>query len=163
MPQPERTLTLLIAATGLRISECLGLQWQDIDYDRNKIFVRRAWTRGQIGKPKSKASKAPVPLHSILATFLLEWQRETQYSKAGDWVFPCTRLEGKKPRVANMLVEDYLRPAAVKAGVPEVQNDQKVRFGFHVKFVTNEEVVANAVFSVVWNGGQGRNRTRTRY
>jgi integrase len=33
MPQPERTLTLLIAATGLRISECLGLQWADVDYD----------------------------------------------------------------------------------------------------------------------------------
>lgn len=32
MPQPERTLTLLIAATGLRISECLGLQWADVDY-----------------------------------------------------------------------------------------------------------------------------------
>jgi len=32
MPQPERTLTLLIAATRLRISECLGLQWKDIDY-----------------------------------------------------------------------------------------------------------------------------------
>lgn len=101
------------------------------DYDRNKIFVRRSWTRGQIGKPKSKASKAPVPLHSILATFLREWQRETQYSKCDNWVFPSVRLEGKKPRVANMLVEDYLRPAGVKAGAPELQDDQKVRFGFH--------------------------------
>ena len=27
--EPERTLTLLAAGTGLRISECLGLQWQD--------------------------------------------------------------------------------------------------------------------------------------
>jgi len=34
MPQPERALTLLIAATGLRISECLGLQWADVDCDR---------------------------------------------------------------------------------------------------------------------------------
>ena len=33
MPQAERTLTLLIAATGLRISECLGLQWADVDFD----------------------------------------------------------------------------------------------------------------------------------
>ena len=28
--EPERTLTLLAAGTGLRISECLGLQWQDV-------------------------------------------------------------------------------------------------------------------------------------
>lgn len=30
-----------------------------------------------------------------------------------------------------MLVEDYLRPAAVKAGVPELQDRHIVRFGFH--------------------------------
>lgn len=30
-----------------------------------------------------------------------------------------------------MLVEDYLRPAAVKAGLPELLTGQKVRFGFH--------------------------------
>ena len=27
LPEPERTLALLAAGTGLRISECLGLQW----------------------------------------------------------------------------------------------------------------------------------------
>lgn len=131
MPQPERTLTLLIAATGLRISEGLGLKWTDIDYDRRKVFVRRAWTRGEIGQPKSKASKAPVPLHAVLAAFLREWQTETVYSRPDDWVFPSEKLDGKQPRVANMLVADYLRPAALKAGVPELLDGQKVRFGFH--------------------------------
>jgi integrase len=131
MPHLERTLTLLIAATGLRISECLGLQWHDIDSGKQKIFVRRAWTRGEIGRPKSKASKAPVPLHPLLAAFLREWHNNTPYSKPEDWVFPSDRLEGKQPRVANMLVEDYLRPAAVKAGVPELLGSQRVRFGFH--------------------------------
>ena len=131
MPQLERTLTLLIAATGLRISECLGLQWQDIDYGKQKIFVRRAWTRGEVGKPKSRASKAPVPLHPVLAAFLREWHGQTPYSKPEDWAFPSERLDGKQPRVANMLVEDHLRPAAVKAGVPELLGGQRVRFGFH--------------------------------
>ncbi len=131
MPQLERTLTLLIAATGLRISECLGLQWQDIDYGKQKIFVRRAWTRGEVGKPKSRASKAPVPLHPVLAAFLREWHGQTPYSKPEDWAFPSERLDGKQPRVANMLVEDHLRPAAVKAGVPELLGGHRVRFGFH--------------------------------
>jgi integrase len=30
----ESSLTLLAASTGLRVSEYLGLQWQDIDYRR---------------------------------------------------------------------------------------------------------------------------------
>jgi len=129
MPQPERTLTLLIAATGLRISECLGLQWADVDYDRQQISIRRSWTGGKVGKPKSAASKAPVPLVPLLAGFIREWQQETPYSQPTDWMFASTRLKGKQPRVANMLVEDYLRPAAVKAGV--LVEGEKVRFGFH--------------------------------
>ena len=115
----------------MQISEDLGLQWGDIDWEKQKIYVRRAWTRGKIGRPKSKASKAPVPLHALLATFLREWKSNTLYSKPEDWVFASERLDGKQPRVPNMLVEDHLRPAAVKAGVPELLSGQKVRFGFH--------------------------------
>jgi len=57
------------------------------------------------------------------------WRRETPYSKPGDWVFPSTKLHGRKPRCANMLVEDYLRPAAVKVGV--LTEDDSRRFGYH--------------------------------
>ncbi|MGA9552702.1 MAG: tyrosine-type recombinase/integrase, partial [Candidatus Sulfotelmatobacter sp.] len=35
----------------------------------------------------------------------------------------------RQPRVANMLVADHLRPAAVKVGV--LTEGQDVRFGFH--------------------------------
>jgi integrase len=58
LPEPERTLTLLAAGTGLRISECLGLQWQDVSFAEAVIYVRRTWTCGQVGLPKSKASKS---------------------------------------------------------------------------------------------------------
>jgi len=137
--EPERTLTLLAAGTGLRISECLGLQWQDVNFADGMIHVRRTWTCGQVGLPKSKASKSPVPLHPLLAEFMLLWKQKTTYSLAGDWVFPSTRLDGKQPRVANMLVEDHLRPAALKAGVlsshrdvrGQLVDDDPRRFGFH--------------------------------
>jgi integrase len=94
--EPERTLTLLAAGTGLRISECLGLQWQDINFADGMIHVRRTWTCGQVGLPKSKASKGPVPLHPLLAKFILLWKQKTTYSQPGDWVFPSTRLNGKQ-------------------------------------------------------------------
>jgi integrase len=137
--EPVRTLTLLAAGTGLRISECLGLQWQDVSFADAVIQVRRTWTCGQVGWPKSKASKAPVPMHPLLAEFMFRWKRKTPYSQPGDWVFPSFKLKGQQPRVANMLVEDYLRPAAVKVGILSSHRDDKGRlvdddprrFGFH--------------------------------
>ncbi len=102
---------------------------QHYHYESKQIFVRRAWTGGRIGRPKSAASKAPVPLGPVLAGFIREWQQQTPYGQPTDWVFASTRLKGKQPRVANMLVEDYLRPAAVKVGV--LVEGEKVRFGFH--------------------------------
>jgi len=139
LQEPERTLTLLASGTGLRISECLGLQWQDVSFADKMIHVRRTWTCGQVGAPKSKASKGPVPLHPLLSEFMLLWKQKTPYSQPGDWVFPSIRLKGKQPRVANMLVEDHLRPAAVKAGIlsshrdgrGKLVDDDPRRFGFH--------------------------------
>jgi integrase len=129
LKEPERTLTLLAASTGLRISECLGLQWQDVSFSESIISVCRTWTCGRVGVPKSRASHAPVPLHPLLAEFMREWKNTTPYSETEDWVFASSKLKGKQPRTANMLVEDHLRPAAVRAGV--LKEDDKVRFGFH--------------------------------
>ena len=137
--EPERTLTLLAAGRGLRISECLGLQWQDVSFAEAVIQVRRTWTCGKVGWPKSKSSKGPVPLHPLLAEFMFRWKCKTPYSQPGDWVFPSFKLKGRQPRLANMLVEDYLRPAAVKAGIlsshrddgGKLVDDDPRRFGFH--------------------------------
>ena len=52
-----------------------------------------------------------------------------EYGQPTDWVFASTRLKGKQLRVANMLVEDPVRPDAVKASV--LKEGEKVRFGFH--------------------------------
>src|SRR5438876_4788989 len=86
--EPERTLTLLAAGTGLRISECLGLQWHDVDFANQRIHVRRTWVQGRMGSPKTQASKAPVPLHSLLAESMGKWKQESPYSEPGDWVLP---------------------------------------------------------------------------
>src|SRR5262249_18377927 len=77
--------------------------------------------------PKSKASKAPVPMHSLFAAHLLAWRGESSYSKAEDLVFPRLRLKGSNPPAPNMLVSDYLRGAAEKAGVVAPPRT----FGFH--------------------------------
>src|SRR5207253_3093058 len=84
---------------------------------------------GRFKQPKSKASKAPVPLHPLLAGFMLAWRERTHYPRDNDYVFPSVKLGGKKPLSASIMVQKYLRPAAIKAGV--IAADWKGRFGFH--------------------------------
>ncbi|HET9306116.1 MAG TPA: site-specific integrase [Candidatus Sulfotelmatobacter sp.] len=149
LPEPERTLTLLAAATGLRVSECLGLQWQDVDFLNQQIFVRRTWLSGRAGLPKSKASKAPVPMHLLLARFMQDWKNETPYGQLTDWVFASSRLKGKQPRSASIMVEDYVRPAAINVGILATHDTRRFRFhnlrhslaSFLVSVGTNPKVV----------------------
>ena len=68
-------------------------------------------------------------MHPVLAGFLMAWRERTPYAKDDDYVFPSFRLKGKKPLSASIMVQKYLRPAAVKAGV--IKEDERVRFGFH--------------------------------
>lgn len=84
--------------------EALGLQWQDMGFEESLIRVRRTWAWGKAESPKNKASKAPVPMHPLLAQFIEGWKCETPYSGSGDWVFPSFKLKGKQPRTANVLV-----------------------------------------------------------
>lgn len=51
---PEHyTLFLLLARTGMRIGEALGLQWSDLDYAGRFICVKRSLVRGRISTLKN--------------------------------------------------------------------------------------------------------------
>lgn len=118
----------MVAVTAVRIGEALGLMWSDIDWHKLKIHIRRAWVYGELGPPKSRASKAAVEMHETLAALLHAWRQRTLYGKDSDFVFASHKLHGEKPRLGSMIVQDYVRPAAVAAGV--IPQDCQ-RFGFH--------------------------------
>lgn len=125
----EQALVILVAATGIRISEAMGLQWEDIDYQNKQINLRRVWVKYTVvERLKTDDSEAPVPLTDLLADCLRGWQRETMYGRPNDWVFASTRSGGRKPRSSSVLTFDHLRPAAIAAGV-KLKKGQ--RFGFH--------------------------------
>ena len=123
-----RVLVIVVAVTAIRIGEALGLMWSDVDWKKLKINIRRDWVDGELGRPKSRASKAPVEMHETLAALLQVWRQETPYSKDSDFVFPSFKLHGKQPRLGSMIVQDYIRPAAV---VARVIAEDCPRFGFH--------------------------------
>jgi len=129
LDDPYRTLVFVVAVTGLRISEALGLQWRDLDYQGKEIKLQRVWVGSTLIEDlKTEASRAPVPLGNLLADALKRWHAETPYGNPGDWIFPSMKLNGNKPMSASIMTADKLRPAAIKSGVPVESGN---RFGFH--------------------------------
>jgi integrase len=125
----EWMLALVHAATALRPEECFALQWRDIDYQDSQILVRRARSKGKETGGKTEGSMKPVAMHPVLAAYLNAWRNETPYSKDDDWIFASFREKGRVPRAASSCGKDYLRPAAVAAGV--IAKDDRSRFGWH--------------------------------
>jgi integrase len=78
-----RVLVVVVAVTGARASEVLGHRWADLDFIRGRIHIRRAWTHGKLGKPKSRLSRRPVPMVTGLAALMETWRTETMYSRHG--------------------------------------------------------------------------------
>ena len=123
-----RCLVVLVAVTAMRTGEALGLKWGDIDWKKGKINIRRDWVSGALGEPKSLLSKAPVEMHETLAAVLQAWRDATPYASDDDFLFPSVKLKGKQPRGGAMIVADYVKPAAIRAGV--IAKDCR-RFGLH--------------------------------
>lgn len=66
----------LVLETGLRVGEIGGLQWEDIDFENNVLYVRRTLLQDAkkggfyFGTPKTKLSKRKVPLTNEAVTLL---------------------------------------------------------------------------------------------
>ena len=83
----ERTLYLTAAMTGLRRGELLALRWQDVDFNAGLIRVRRTFSRGQFGTPKSNCSSRTVPLAADVSDALHRHNRESRFRGNSDLVF----------------------------------------------------------------------------
>jgi len=44
IPEPFRTMVVVAACLGLRVSEILGLQWGDINWETLEVHIRRAFS-----------------------------------------------------------------------------------------------------------------------
>lgn len=123
----EHILYLTAAMSGLRRGELLALRWQDVDWQAGLIRVRRSYTRGEFGPPKSRRGSRAVPLAARLAAELEGHYRRSQFRAEEDLVF-C------HPQLGSVLDPAKLRKrfcAAVKrAGLRPVRfHDLRHTFG----------------------------------
>ena len=88
-------LFALLAYTGLRRGEALGLRWPDVDLDRRMITVRRSYD-GQTKSNKHRTVPVPASLVSTLRAYRLAepWQGELVFpNAAGGMYSPNAKLE----------------------------------------------------------------------
>jgi integrase len=48
LPSPVNIAVLFVAATGVRISGCLGLRWRHVLWDEGKISIEQVLRRGRL-------------------------------------------------------------------------------------------------------------------
>jgi integrase len=137
----ERTLVLLDAATGLRVSELLALRWEDVDFKTLELRVTRSIWHQVVGDCKTEASAKPVPLDSYMAEDLLRWQRMSPYPTPSDWVFASPTMKGKQPYWPDNLMKRYIRPVARKAGIRKQVGWHTFRHSFGTLLKANGEDV----------------------
>jgi integrase len=113
----HRTAILVAAVTGLRRSEIRGLKWSDVDFDQLWLRLKRGVVRKAQTRLKTEGSRRGVPLTQDLADAVLEWRRICLYKTDEDWVFASPTMNGGAPVWLDVIMEDYIRPAMVVAGI----------------------------------------------
>ena len=124
-----QVLYYLVALTGLRRGEVLGLRWTDIDLDRRLVSIRRQVVQlgGQvhIGPPKTRAGRRVVPIDQGTAEALRKHraaQQQEQCAWGDGWddsghVF--TREDGR--RINPEYVSRRFKTLSHQAGLPEIR------------------------------------------
>jgi integrase len=62
--EPYATMVYVAVYTGLRVSELIGLRWDDVGDDF--LMVDERCCRGDWGAPKSEASNATIPVNAAV-------------------------------------------------------------------------------------------------
>jgi integrase len=114
LPDDWRLFFELLAHTGLRISEAIGLTWQHVELGaKPRLLVREQFYRGERRRLKSKYGKRDVPLSAGMARRLAELRRDTYRGDKASVFATATGTELNPSNIAGRV----LKPAAIGAGL----------------------------------------------
>lgn len=125
----DHALYLTAAMTGLRQGELLALRWGDVDWRAGRLRVRRTFTRGSFGAPKSRRSSRSVPLTDRVAGALERHFQASAFQVDEDLVF-CNPHTGRPMDASRM--RKRFKKALARGGVRPVRfHDLRHTFGTH--------------------------------
>jgi integrase len=105
LPEPAATIVAAAAFTGARKGELRGFLWEN--YDGEQIRISQSYWRSHVQEPKTRKSKAPVPVIAQLAE-RLNLHRALSGNPACGLMFPTAQ---GKPINLDALTTDVIRPA----------------------------------------------------
>ena len=104
LPEPARTAVGVAAFGGLRRGEIEGLTWEAFTGD--ELRVLRAMWRSHIGEPKTRNSKAPIPVIAPLRRMLDEHRLRCGNPETG----VMFKTRNHTPLALNNLLHDQILP-----------------------------------------------------
>ena len=111
LPEPASTIIAVAAFTGIRKGELRGLRWEN--YDGEQVLISQSFWRGHALEPKTRQSKAPVPVVAQLAQ-RLDLHRSLSGNPANGLMFPSAV---GKPINLDALAAETIVPLVTNAGV----------------------------------------------
>jgi integrase len=125
--EQDAAIYLTAAFTGLRQGELLALRWRDVDFELELVRVRRNFTHGREGTPKSGRERA-VPMMAEVAQALAQLSERERFTAPEDLVY-CSALGGHLS--AKHLALRY-RKALDRAALRRLRfHDLRHTFGTH--------------------------------
>ncbi len=95
--EPMKTMALVQLCLGLRVSELLALRWKDVDWMGLTINVEHGIVNQHLDCVKTEGSRKTMNLDPGVLYVLFEWRKSSQFSGAGDWIFPSPVKLGRLP------------------------------------------------------------------
>jgi integrase len=126
VPEEYRGLFVVLALTGVRIGEALGLKWRDVDTLASKLYFRRSvWHRDEQA-PKTDGTVRAKHLVPALADALARHRTLSRHTGPESYVFATA---SGRPLDPNDVRKRVLYPAIRLAGI---ERTQARAFGFHL-------------------------------
>jgi integrase len=116
LEEPFHTMATLCVCLGLRISECLALKWNDVDWLNGKLRIERAIVRQHVDDVKTVYSQKQMSIDPELVVMLKAWKQSSQFSGEGDWLFASPAQQGRLPWSYPYILRRFHR-AANSAGI----------------------------------------------
>jgi integrase len=116
LAEPFHLIALLCCCLGLRISECLGLKWSDVDWLNGKLLIERGIVAQKVDDVKTSESRKQLVIASDLLSAMKLWKQVTQFSAPEDWVFASPVKLGRLPWSYDQVWRVYQK-AAKAAGI----------------------------------------------